>query len=115
MYGHHHHGGWGYWGGPFFRGGFPVFGGPRFLLGGGLLSDLLAGGLGYMLGRWSSNQGQQSAQYQQPYQPYQTPPVQSSAQDPRLAQLELLGRLRASGVLTEQEFEAEKERILRGF
>ena len=111
---HHHHHGWG-WGGPVF---FP-FG---FGFGGGLFGDLLAGGLGYMLGRWQGrNQPYQGypPYYQQGY--YGNPPYQAPTQNPgagadaRLAQLQLLERLRASGALTEAEFEAEKQRILSGY
>jgi hypothetical protein len=107
---HHHWGGWG-WGGPVF---FRPFG---FGLGGGLFGDLLAGGLGYMLGRWQGTRNQPYPPYTAyPYGPYQyqTPPAQSNPADARLAQLQLLARLRDSGVLTEAEFEAEKQRILQG-
>jgi len=140
MYRHHHGywggGGWG-WGGPFMRrGGFPLFGGGGFGMGpgggGGLLGDLLAGGLGYMVGRQqgaAQNQQYQQQpyqppvqQYQQPYQPpappyqpgapqYQSPPAQGDQQ----AQLRLLGHLRESGMLTNDEFQAEKQKILNGF
>ena len=60
---------------------------------GGLLGDLLIGGLGYLLGR----------QQRQP---------QANAQSEQLAQLRLLGQLRESGVLTEEEFQAQKQKIL---
>ena len=88
-----------------------------------LLTSLMAGGLGYMMG---SNAAQQSAQQAQPimvapqYQPYpyQAPPPAPqgpaySADNGRLAQLQLLGRLHDSGILTDDEFESEKQRILR--
>lgn len=142
MYGHHHGGwgrgwggwggGWGGWGGPYMRrAGFPLFGGFGMgpgIGGGGLIGDLLAGGLGYMMGRGSAAQNQQ---YQQPYPPqYQQYPPQyqqatpqyqppdqgsaASAQNTRLAQLRLLGQMRQSGTLTEDEFQAEKQKILNG-
>jgi hypothetical protein len=81
------------------RPGLPPFGGPR------LLSNLLAGGLGYMLGRQQS---------QNQYQPqYRTSQTQASAQSDQLAQLKLLGQLRESGVLTEEEFQEQKQKILQ--
>ncbi|HLI72027.1 MAG TPA: SHOCT domain-containing protein [Ktedonobacteraceae bacterium] len=71
---------------------------------GGLLNDLLVGGLGYLIGR---QQGQ--AQYRPPYQPQQP---QGGAQGEQLTRLKLLGELRESGVLTEEEFQAQKQKIL---
>jgi len=56
--------------------------------------------------------------YPYPY-PYQAPPPatpapSSSADSGQLAQLKLLGELRDSGVLTNDEFERQKQRILSG-
>jgi hypothetical protein len=79
-------------------------------LGGGLLGDLLAAGLGYYLGRRSA---QGNAQYAASYQQY----PQQAAMDPssqRMTQLKLLGQLRESGILTEEEFQQQKQRILTG-
>jgi hypothetical protein len=89
-----------------------------------LLTSLMAGGLGYMMG---SNAAQQSAQQGQPmmvapqYQPYpyqaQPPAPQGpaySADSAKLAQLQLLGELHNNGTLTDDEFESQKQRILRG-
>jgi hypothetical protein len=93
--------------------GFGGFGGPMlggFGMGGGLLGDLLAGGLGYYVGRRSAQGYGQYAASSQPY-------AQPTAMDPsrqRLAQLQLLGHLRESGILTEEEFQQEKQRILSG-
>jgi|SRR5579884_370957 len=132
------------------RVGYPLFGGGMGLGGlggfgsgfggGGLLGDLLSGGIGYLAGR-SMAQNQQasqyppqyqsyppqyqaqyqpSPQYQQPYQAqapqYQAPPQGNldTTQSNRLAQLKLLGQLREQGTLTEEEFQAEKQRILNG-
>jgi hypothetical protein len=82
-----------YRGGPFLkRPGLPPFGRS------GLLGGLLVGGLGYLLGR-------QQGQYQQ-RQP------QANAPSEQLAQLRLLGQLRESGVLTEEEFQEQKQKIL---
>jgi hypothetical protein len=155
MYGHHGHGGfgggwgggWGNprwgggwgggWGGPFVgrRVGYPLLGGLGGLgmggLGmgssGGLVGDLLAGGVGYLMGRNTSQNQQQYQQYPPQYQQYQQPQYQQptpqyqppqgsagNAQDSRLAQLNLLGRLREQGTLTDDEFQAEKQRILNG-
>lgn len=126
MYGHHRHGGWG--GGPYIqrRVGPPLLGG--FGLGGGLMGDLLAGSVGYLVGKnsWQNQQYQQyPTQYQPPYQqsvpPYVPPaqqqyqPAQGNVQDARLAQLNLLDQLRAKGTLTEAEFQAEKQKILNGY
>jgi hypothetical protein len=62
----------------------------------GLLGELLAGGLGYLIGR-------QSLQQQ----------TRASTQSEQLAQLRLLGQLRESGVLTEEEFQQQKQKILQ--
>jgi hypothetical protein len=64
-------------------------------------------------------QYQQQPAYQQPQpvyqQPQQVPDQRSAAPAPdRLEQLKQLGELKAQGVLTEQEFEAEKAKILAG-
>ena len=138
--------------GPFWAGGhmrrrgFPLFpmGGYGMGMGmGGLLGDLAAGGIGYMLGKQSAQQGPQyqtpqyqppqTPQYQPPppqyqtpqYQPPQTPQYQAptvtpnqqvpaSGESERLAQLKLLGHLRDSGLLTNDEFEVEKRKIMQG-
>ncbi len=100
---------------------------------GGLMGDLMAGGIGYMMGKQSAQQAPQyqPPQYQTPqYQPpqapqYQTPQYQppqppqyqapvASGGNEKLAQLKLLGHLRDSGLLTNDEFEAEKQKIMRG-
>jgi hypothetical protein len=63
-------------------------------------------------GRWNEEaQAQQQAQEAAPTVPAQasTPPSAD-----RLEQLKQLGELKASGVLTDAEFEAEKARILAG-
>ena len=58
--------------------------------------------------RWSQeDQGQDQHQYQEPA------PAAEPAADP-LEQLKQLGELKASGVLTEAEFEAQKAKILQG-
>ncbi len=123
------------------RRGFPLLfpmGGYGMGMGmGGLLGDLAAGGIGYMIGKQSAQQAQQyqgpqyqgpPPQYQTPqYQPPQTPQYQTPAVTPgqqataasggneKLAQLRLLGHLRESGLLTNDEFEAEKRKIMQGY
>jgi hypothetical protein len=62
-------------------------------------------------GRWA----QQDAAAQQPAYQAQQPAYEQPEQGPdRLEQLERLGQLKAAGVLTEQEFQAEKAKLLRG-
>ena len=116
------------------RRGFPLFpmgGYGMGMGGGGLLGDLVAGGIGYMMGKQSAQQGQQyqgpPPQYQTPqYQPPQSPQYQAPAVTPNqqatasggsesLAQLKLLGHLRDSGLLTNDEFEVEKRKIMQGY
>src|SRR5258707_7650135 len=120
-----------FWGGPYMRRrGFPLlfpmggFGMGMGMGGGGsFLGDLAAGGIGYLMGRQSAQQAP-GQQYQAPqYQPPQTPQYQppanqqapaASGGNERLAQLQLLGHLHDSGLLTNDEFEAEKRKILQG-
>jgi hypothetical protein len=70
-------------------------------------------------GRWAAQdsydqqQYQQQPQYQQPqYAP--PPPAPSPDTDDLIEQLDKLGRLRDSGVLTDAEFEAQKAKLLAG-
>ena len=57
--------------------------------------------------RWSQeDQGQAQLQYQEPT-------TEEEAADP-LEQLKQLGKLKAQGVLTDAEFEAQKAKILQG-
>ena len=75
-------------------------------------------------GRWAAQdayeqqQYQQQPQYQQPqYQQQQyAPPPAAASPDPDdlIEQLDKLGRLRDSGVLTEAEFQAQKAKLLAG-
>src|SRR5712692_11995055 len=121
----------------------PFWGGRYMRRRGSLLGDLAAGGIGYLMGKQSAQQTQQyqapqyqapqTPQYQAPqYQAPQTPQYQApqhqaptvapnqqataaSGTNERLAQIKLLGHLRDSGLLTNDEFEAEKQKILQGF
>jgi putative oligomerization/nucleic acid binding protein len=59
--------------------------------------------------RWSQEEQQASGGYQEPA----AAPAAAPAADP-LEQLKQLGELKASGVLTEAEFEAQKAKVLAG-
>jgi hypothetical protein len=67
--------------------------------------------------RWAEQDAPpEQAAYAPPPQPEAAPPPPPAAtggQD-RIAQLKELGELRAQGILTDAEFEAEKARILAG-
>ena len=67
--------------------------------------------------RWSQQEEAQAYEQQQAYaQPQYAPPPASApaSHDDTITQLQKLGELRAAGVLTEQEFAAQKARILAG-
>jgi hypothetical protein len=61
--------------------------------------------------RWSQ---QDAAQQQQQYAEAPPPPPAAPSTDDKLEQLKELGELKASGVLTDAEFEAQKAKILAG-
>ena len=83
------------------RMGFPLLGmGMGFGMG-PLITGMMAGGLGYLLGS-NANQGQNGPMGQAA--PAASPDV--------LAQLKLLGELHDKGVLTDDEFTREKNRLL---
>jgi len=64
--------------------------------------------------RWSTQEDAQAYQQQQQYQaPPPAPAPAAAAVDP-IEQLEKLGQLKAQGILTEAEFEAQKAKILSG-
>ncbi len=67
--------------------------------------------------KWSAQEEEQAAPEEQAPQEEQAPPPQPAApaaptQDDMLDQLQKLGELKASGVLTEEEFAAQKAKIL---
>ena len=67
-------------------------------------------------GRWAQQEEQQYAQ-QQYAQPQYAPPPAAPAEDPmdnKIGQLKDLADLKAQGVLTDAEFEAQKAKILAG-
>ena len=93
------------------HGGPPLMGGMgmrRPGLFGGLFSTLftglMGGGLGYLIGTNSANQQTQQAE--------QTSTT-ANTDDAKLVQLKKRGELRDSGVLTDEEFASEKDRLLR--
>ena len=59
--------------------------------------------------KWAA-QGQQQAYQSQAYE--QPPPEPADDMDAKLAQLRELGELKSQGVLSEEEFAAQKRRIL---
>jgi hypothetical protein len=69
--------------------------------------------------RWASKEQQQAPQqYEEAPQQYEAPPPAAAApapdMDAKLAQLKELGQLKEAGVLTDFEFETQKNRILNG-
>ncbi|MDV2476986.1 SHOCT domain-containing protein [Rhodococcus zopfii] len=65
--------------------------------------------------RWAQQDQEQQAQAQQQAAPPPPPPAPpASGGVDRLEALKQLGELKAQGVLTDAEFEAEKARILAG-
>jgi hypothetical protein len=68
--------------------------------------------------RWAQQEPQQAYGYYdqapppQPQPPPAPPPPTGPSTDDKLAQLKQLGELKATGVLTEAEFEAQKAKIL---
>jgi hypothetical protein len=60
--------------------------------------------------RWAEQDYQEQQQYEQ-----QAPAAPAApSTDDKLAQLQQLGELKAAGVLTDAEFEVQKEKILQG-
>jgi hypothetical protein len=91
------------------------------LIGGMARTAVVAGTATAVSNRVSRRQaGRWAAQEQQSYAPqqYETPPpapvdaAPAAANNDLIAQLERLGQLRSSGVLTDAEFEAQKARLL---
>ena len=63
-------------------------------------------------GRWAREEAQQDEQQQyQDQQQYPAPPPPAAAPDP-IEQRRRLGELRSQGVLTQEEFDEQKRRIL---
>ena len=76
----------------------------------GLLGATMVGAAGYAAGK---SAGKGAAQPQQPAAaaPQAAPPP-SGMTDEKITQLQKLAQLKQSGVLTDQEFEAQKAKIL---
>jgi Short C-terminal domain len=62
--------------------------------------------------RWSQQEQQQAYQAYPPQADEAPPPAPTDDMDTKLAQLKQLGELKTQGVLSEEEFEAQKARIL---
>lgn len=89
------------------------------LLRGVVRTAAVAGTATAVSNRVSRRQGQRWAAQEEPAPPPQQyaappPPAQPAAGEDRIAKLKDLGDLKAQGVLTEEEFAAEKARILGG-
>jgi hypothetical protein len=63
--------------------------------------------------RWSEQEAPQQQYAEPPPQQYAAPPA-APAGDDRIEQLKELGALKEQGVLTDEEFAAEKARLLGG-
>ena len=64
--------------------------------------------------RWGAQAQQEQSYQEQAYEPppQEAPPPQASGGSDMLEQLQKLGELHAAGVLTEEEFAAQKAKIL---
>ncbi|MFF0456011.1 SHOCT domain-containing protein [Nocardia africana] len=83
------------------------------LLRGVARTAVVAGTATAVSNRVSRRQGQRwAAQEEYQYQQQPPPPAPAGGGTDRIAALKQLGELKAQGVLTEQEFESEKARIL---
>jgi hypothetical protein len=60
--------------------------------------------------RWSQQEAEQQQQYQEPA--YQEPPPPPPAAEDPIAKLKELGALHEQGILTDEEFAAQKAKIL---
>ena len=84
----------------------------------------MVGGVGYMAGKAGANRAAQEAGQEQrlaglesaqaPPPPAAAPPPAASAAPSTIEQLAQLGELRDKGVLTADEFEREKQKLLAG-
>jgi uncharacterized membrane protein YhiD involved in acid resistance len=66
--------------------------------------------------RWAEQDAQeyQQQQAQQAYEQQQQAAAAAPSQDDKLEQLKQLGELHTAGVLTDAEFEVQKQKILQG-
>jgi len=68
-------------------------------------------------GRWAAKEQEQQPQYAEQPPPAAAPPpapAEGGGMDDKLAQLKQLGELKDAGVLTDAEFEVQKDKILHG-
>jgi len=75
----------------------------------------MVGGMGYMAGKAGANRAAQEASQENQPAAASAPPPATAAGAPAggtMEQLKQLGELRDSGVLTPEEFEREKQKIL---
>jgi hypothetical protein len=90
-----------------------------------LLRGAMVGGVGYMAGKAGANRAARETSQEERIgnlEGSQPPPAQSSAAVPpstapapsTIEQLKQLGELRDGGVLTPEEFEREKQKLLAG-
>ncbi len=79
----------------------------------GLLGATMVGAAGYAAGK-SAGKGAAPPPQPQAAQPQapEAAPAPGAMTDEKIAQLKKLGELKQSGVLTEEEFEAQKAKIL---
>jgi membrane protease subunit (stomatin/prohibitin family) len=63
-------------------------------------------------GRWAQQEQADAYQQEQYAQAAAPPPAAEPAEDPTIARLKELASLRDAGVLTEEEFAAEKAKVL---
>ena len=64
--------------------------------------------------RWSQQEYAEQQYQQPPQQAYAAPPPAQDDRDRQIAQLKELADLKAQGILTEEEFAAQKAEILGG-
>jgi hypothetical protein len=70
--------------------------------------------------RWAQQEGQQYAQYQQqaaaaaPPAPAAPAPAPAGGEESLIDQLKQLGELKEQGILTDEEFAAQKAKLLNG-
>ena len=76
-----------------------------------LMRAAMVGGTAYVAGRAGAKAGAAKAQQQQQQQPEEAPQAAPTTEE-KFAQLESLKRLLDEGVLTETEYEVQKQKLL---
>ena len=77
----------------------------------GLLGATMVGAAGYAAGK-SAGKGAAPPQQPQPQEAPQAAPPPAAMTDEKIAQLQKLAELKQAGVLTDEEFAAQKAKIL---